>query len=72
MQRSQDEVDEIVYGRANQMIQYRHMQPNHRYIKARVQNQSNNYNGMNRSSSTSRTVDVYYDDSMTRSSDNYE
>lgn len=70
MQRTQDEVDEIVYGRSNHMVQYRHMQPNQRYVKARVQNPK--LNGINRSSSSSRTVDVYYEDLMTRSSDNYE
>lgn len=71
MHRSQDEVDEIVYSRANHIIQYR--QPNQRYIKTRMQTQNPNYtNGLNRSSSTSRTVDVYYEDMMTRSSDNYE
>lgn len=74
MQRSHDEVDEIVYGRANHIIQYRHsMQPNQRHAKARMQNANISYsNGLNRSSSTSRTVDVYYDEMMTRSSDNYE
>lgn len=73
MQRSQDEVDEIIYGRSNHMIQYRQVQPNQRYIKARMQNQNANYsNGVNRSSSSSRTVDVYCEDLMTRSSDNYE
>lgn len=65
MQRTQDEVDEI------QIIPYRHMQTNQRYAKARIQN--SNLNGINRSSSSSRQqVDVYYEDLMTRSSDNYE
>lgn len=70
MQRTQDEVDEIVYGRANHIIQYRHTQPNQRYAKARISNQKTN--GVNRSSSSSRQMDVYYEDLMTRSSDNYE
>ncbi|XP_031631002.1 uncharacterized protein LOC116345624 isoform X2 [Contarinia nasturtii] len=73
MQRSQDEVDEIVYGRSNQMVQYRQIQPNQRYMKTRMQHPNQNYsNGINRSSSTSRSVDIYYDDRMTRSSDNYD
>lgn len=74
MQQSHDEVDEMMFGRGNHLVQYRHMQPiNQRYItKARVQNPTYNYNGMHRSSSTSRSVDVYYDDSMRRRSDNYE
>lgn len=71
MQRSQDEVDEIIYGHANHIVQYR--QPTQRYMKTRTQSQNENYsNGLNRSSSTSRTVDVYYEDMMARSSDNYE
>lgn len=75
MQRSQDEVDEIVYGRVNQMIQYRQMPANQqRYLKDLRRQQHSTYsNGINRSSSSSRTVDVYYDNNlMTRSSDNYE
>ncbi|XP_055327106.1 receptor expression-enhancing protein 2 isoform X3 [Sitodiplosis mosellana] len=70
LQRSHDEVDEILYGQAKQMIQYRRIQPNQRYMRANIQNQ--HVNGINRSSSTSRTVDVYYDDMMSRSSDNYD
>lgn len=80
MQRSPDEVDDIMYGQMNQMIQYRQMQQppshNHRspYVKVlRAKNPNNSYsNGIHRSSSSSRTVDIYYDNSMTRSSDNYE
>lgn len=67
MHRSADEIDAIVYDRSNHMVQYRPMAANQRYIKSRVQHP----NGLNRSSSTSRTVDVYYED-MSRSSDNYE
>lgn len=72
--RGQDEVDEIIYGRSNQVIQYRQMPPStQRYIKTRMQNQNMIHsNGINRSSSTNRTVDVYYEDGMSRSSDNYE
>lgn len=70
LNRSHDEVDEILYGQAKQMMQYRRIQPNQRLIRANIQNQ--NMNGNNRSSSTSRTVEVFYDDMMTRSSDNYE
>lgn len=70
LQRSHDEVDEMLYGQARQMIQYRRVHPNQRYMRTNVQNQ--NMNGINRSSSTSRTVDVYYDEMMSRSSDNYE
>lgn len=70
MERSQDEVDEIVYGRANQMIQYRQMQPNQRFKEIRVQN--HNHNGMNRSKSIGRTVSIYYDDSISPNVDNYE
>lgn len=74
MHRGQDEVDEIIYGRSNQVIQYRQMPPStQRYIKTRMQNQNMIHsNGMNRSSSTNRTVDVYYENGMSRSSDNYE
>lgn len=74
MHRGQDEVDEIIYGRSNQVIQYRQMPPStQRYIKTRMQNQNTIHsNGMNRSSSTNRTVDVYYEDGMSRTSDNYE
>lgn len=72
MHRTEDEVDAIVYSRPNNnhMIQYRQMQPTQRYIKTRMQHQ----NDINRSSSTSRTVDVSYEDVMSfiRSSDNYE
>lgn len=82
MQRSPDEVDDILYGQMNQIIQYRPMQQqssNHRhhrspYVKVlRTQNSNHGYsNGVNRSLSSSRTVDAYYDNLMTRSSDNYE
>lgn len=77
MQQSHDEVDQIIYGRSNHIIQYRHSiqphQPNQRHVKSRTQNPNINYsNGLNRSSSTSRTVDVYYDEMMTHNSDNYE
>lgn len=74
MHRRQDEVDAIIYGRSNQVIQYRQMPPStQRYIKTRMQNQNMIHsNGMNRSSSTNRTVDVYYEDGMSRSSGNYE
>lgn len=74
MHRSQDEVDEIIYGRSNQMIQYRQMQqPNQHYIKTRMQNHNRIHsNGLNRSLSSNRTVDVYYEDVMSRSTDNNE
>lgn len=64
-QRSHDEVDEIWFDQGCQRIH-----PTKRYLVAR--NSSQHINGINRSLSTSRAVDVYYDDRMTRSSDNYE
>lgn len=84
MQRSSDEVDDILYGQMNQIVQYRPMpqqsanQRHHRspYVKVlRTENPNHNYsNGLHRSSSSGRTIDIYYDNNnlMTRSSDNYE
>lgn len=67
----------MVYNnRSNQMIQYRQLAPAQRYGKTRAQHQnavttnSQMRNG-NRSSSSGRK-EVYYEDMMTRSSDNYE
>lgn len=56
------------------MIQYRQMpEATQRYMKTRLQNHNMiQRNGMNRSLSSQRTVDVYYEDMMSRSSDNYE
>lgn len=70
MHRSADEMDAIVYDRSNHMIQYRPMPTtNQRYVK----NQRIHHpNGLNRSASSSRTVDVYYEDMISRNSDNYE
>lgn len=83
MQRTPDEVDDIMYGQMNQLIEYRQMQQpsshhHHRspYVKVlRTKNPNHSYSnggGGHRSSSSSRTVDIYYDNLMTRSSDNYE
>lgn len=91
MQRSPDEVDDIMYGQMNQLMVYRQMsqpQPSshhhhhHRspYVKVlRAKNPNHSYSnggsgggGIHRSSSSSRTIDINYDNLMTRSSDNYE
>lgn len=83
MQRTPDEVDGIMYGQMNQLIEYRQIQPasnghhHHRspYVKvlrAKNASHSNGGGGLHRSSSSSRTVDIYYDNLMSRSSDNYE
>lgn len=82
MQRTPDEVDGIMYEQMNQLIEYRQMQqpPNHHhrspYVKVlRAKNPNHSYSnggGLHRSSSSSRTVDIYYDNLMTRSADNYE
>lgn len=85
MQRTPDEVDGIMYEQMNQLIEYRQMQQpsnlhhhHHRspYVKVlRAKNPDHSYSnggGLHRSSSSSRTVDIYYDNLMARSTDNYE